>query len=582
MSASSQCLQCGAVVGVSDTFCGECGAQISLSTSSQLPESTVASCPTCGCSAPADSAFCPECGQAFVATGPASALGQAMDYSSVNFCLRFLVSGEQVIQSAFDYPEGGMSISLLKSGRYELGLILTDLSKLREQFGANYPTFEKTLNEYIAYKISDRCAYLMLDVSDNLIAKMQSPGWQQIVGLINNANGFLKEHLSRPPDTIFILGDDDVIPMGRFPNYIMMDPDREVETDLVYSTLSNSDPWRQAGTALVPKLKVGRLPFGKGFGPGKFSDYLANVREKVSRPPEVSKVSGISAKVWEMASQSMYSRLGGGFVKTSPELGLENVLLEIDINAAIQFFNLHGTDTDAYWYGEQNFQYPRTFGPETAGQMGGINAIAVEACYGAKFIGCNQSDSILLRALSQRTLGFLGSSKIAFGPAIPPNSLADVMAGEFLIAVQNGQNFGNATNIARKATLNKSLLDGMTLKTLLSFNLFGDPTERLLSTGLSLGQIDFDELRVEIPDVLQEIKQSSMEANPGLAEQVRSQLKVGIPEMDEVQPEIIRIYLASLKKEINGLHYQSPSYPSRMAIVYADDSGEIMGEFLSK
>ena len=99
MSASSQCLQCGAVVGVSDTFCGECGAQISLSTSSQLPESTVASCPTCGCSAPADSAFCPECGQAFVATGPASALGQAMDYSSVNFCLRLLVAGEQEIQS---------------------------------------------------------------------------------------------------------------------------------------------------------------------------------------------------------------------------------------------------------------------------------------------------------------------------------------------------------------------------------------------------------------------------------------------------------------------------------------------------
>jgi hypothetical protein len=156
------------------------------------------------------------------------------------------------------------------------------------------------------------------------------------------------------------------------------------------------------------------------------------------------------------------------------------------------------------------------------------------------------------------------------------------MAGEFLLAVQNGQNFGNATNIARRATLNKSLLDGLTIKTLLSFNLFGDPTERLLSTGLSLGQIDFDELRVEIPDVLQEIKQSSMEANPDLVEQVRSQLKVGIPEMDEVQPEIIRIYLASLKKEINGLYYQSPSYPSRMAVVYADDSGGIMGEFLSK
>jgi hypothetical protein len=582
MPASSQCLQCGTVVGVSDTFCGECGAQISLSTSSQSPESAVASCPTCGCSAPADSAFCSECGQAFVAAGPTSALGQAMDYSSVNFCLRLLVTGEQEIQSAYDDPEGGMSISLLKSGRYELGLILTDLSKLREQFGANYPTFERTLNEYIAYKISDRCAYLMLDVSDNLIAKMQSPSWQQIVGLINNANGFLKEHLSRTPDTIFILGDNDVIPMGRFPNHIITDPDREVETDLIYSTLSDSDPWQQAGTALVPQLKVGRLPFGMGFGPDKFSHYLANIREKVSRPPEVSKVSGISAKVWEMASQSMYSRLGGGLVKTSPELGLENVLVEINVNAAIQFFNLHGTDTDAYWYGEENFQYPRTFGPETASQMRGINAIAVEACYGAKFIGCNESDSILLRALSHRTLGFLGSSKIAFGPAIPPNSLADVMAGEFLLAVQNGKDFGSATNIARKATLNMSLLDGMTIKTLLSFNLFGDPTEKLLSTGLSLGQIEFDELQVEIPDVLQEIRQSSMEANPELSEQVRSQLKVGIPEMDEVQPKITRIYLAGLKKEVNGLYYQSPSYPSRMAIVYADDSGKVMGEFLSK
>ena len=126
------------------------------------------------------------------------------------------------------------------------------------------------------------------------------------------------------------------------------------------------------------------------------------------------------------------------------------------------------------------------------------------------------------------------------------------------------------------------MLDGMTIKTLLTFNLFGDPTERLLSTGLSLGQIEFDELRVQIPDVLQDIRQSSMEANPELMKQVRSQIKVGIPEIDEVVPETVRLYLAGLKKEVSALIYQSPNYASRMAIVYADDSGRIIGEFLSK
>ena len=65
-------------------------------------------------------------------------------------------------------------------------------------------------------------------------------------------------------------------------------------------------------------------------------------------------------------------------------------------------------------------------------------------------------------------------------------------------------------------------------------------------------------------------------------DQVRSQLKIGIPELNEVQPQVVRQYLTSLDKEVNCLYYRSPDDPARATIVYADDEGRLLGEFTTK
>ena len=577
MVSSSFCEQCGAVLSGGSSFCSECGAAVAGDT-----QTGQSSCTGCGTAVGPDDDFCAECGKATGQGESISDLRQHMDYSSLNFSLNFLSGGESELQRAYDDSETGVTLSLIKSGRYELGLILTDLSKLREQFGDRYGEFEQILQQHLVHAAGNRTMYLLLDVSDNVISSASSPDWKAVVQIMAGADEYLKAPLNREAGRILILGDDHIIPMARFPNYLWMDPDREVESDLIYSTLADADPWLHAHKALVPKKQVGRIPLGETFGLTQYAHYLSNLSECQWQPPNVRKVSGISAKVWEMASQTMYSRMGGGMVVTSPNVSLETVLQAMDADAAIHYFNLHGTDTDAFWYGEENFKYPRTYSPDAVQQLSSYNAIGVEACYGAKFIGCNMADSILLMSLSQKTLGFLGSSKIAFGPAIPPNSLADVIIGEFLLGVQAGETFGQALNHARMATVNESLADGMLIKTLLSFNLFGDPGERLHDAGGSLGQIDFQELQVKIPDVLHEVRKSSLQPDTQMIDGVRSQMKVGIPEMHQVEPKIQRQYISTWEKEVYSMHYSSPDYPARMAVAYVDDSGQLLVELITK
>jgi len=582
MADLAKCPRCPAIVEVSDAFCGECGAQLSLGGSTVPQEEASLICTSCGVSVTADSTFCHECGQALVPTGPASELGRAMDYSSINLMMTLLSSGEHELQRAYSDPEGGLTLSLLKSGRFELDIILTDLRELSEQLDSDYPDFESQLKRHISHAQNNRRLAFLLDISDNIFSSQCNVNWKNIIGILADANEFLVKNLGHGIKRITIIGDDNIIPMARFQNHVFGDPDTTVESDLVYSTLSDSDPWLEASAALIPNHEVGRIPLGKSFGIQNYSHYLSNVQRIAVEAPNINEVSGISAKVWEMASQAIYSRMGGGLVETSPDVDLQTVLQHVNVNAPIHYFNLHGTDVDAFWYGEDNYVYPRTCSPSVVEKFTNYNVVGVEACYGAKYIHCTRSDSILLQSMVHKTIGFLGSSKIAFGPAIPPNSLADIIVGDFLIAVKNGKSFGEALNSARISTMNMSFSDGMLIKTILSFNLFGDPAERLVRTGGVLGQIDFDELKVELPDVLQEIRESNMELDQNSINKIRSQMRVGIPELNEVTPQIQRQFISSIGQEVNCLNFTSPAYPSRFSIVYADDSGRILGEFLAK
>jgi hypothetical protein len=81
----------------------------------------------------------------------------------------------------------------------------------------------------------------------------------------------------------------------------------------------------------------------------------------------------------------------------------------------------------------------------------------------------------LLQALASGTLGFVGSSRIAFGPAEPPINLADVIIGQFLKNVAEGESTGRSHMNARNDLWHAIENDAHSRLTVLEFNLFGDP-----------------------------------------------------------------------------------------------------------
>jgi len=106
--------------------------------------------------------------------------------------------------------------------------------------------------------------------------------------------------------------------------------------------------------------------------------------------------------------------------------------------------------------------------------------VGVEACYGARFIGHAPEKSALLSALGHRTVAFVGSSRIAYGPPDPPEAYADLVIRDFLKAARSGLPTGEALSQGHLSVLGQDLGDpDLIVKTVLEFNLFGDPLVRL-------------------------------------------------------------------------------------------------------
>jgi hypothetical protein len=104
---------------------------------------------------------------------------------------------------------------------------------------------------------------------------------------------------------------------------------------------------------------------------------------------------------------------------------------------------------------------------------------AVECCYGADLYDPELSSKIMgicHAYLCNGAYGYCGSSTIAYGPA-EGNAQADLICLYFLQAVLAGASLGRAMLEARQKFAQGALrLDPYDLKTLMQFNLFGDPS----------------------------------------------------------------------------------------------------------
>lgn len=423
-------------------------------------------------------------------------------------------------------------------------------------------------------------AHLMLDLAGDF--GDATPGWEDHVAVLAAAEERLRETRGRGFDAICIVGDDKIIPMAETAD--LTETDEMVESDSVYSTLSHGNPWEDEPARNFERA-VGRLPVGANWGVDAFAACLDNTATARTSSIARSFVHGVSAQCWREASQAVLQDLGGGLVQSSPEVDHQTLVHRWDQKSPWQYFNLHGANEEPGWYGEGAFDYPVAFLPNQMNHLQSLNVVGVEACYGARFIGLPVAESALLSALSHKTVAFLGSSKIAFGPPRPPNRLADVMIRDFLKHMRQGASAGAAHHMARHAVA--ATLDAwdsdpaMVIKTLLSFNLFGDPSVTMGKPLQGLARLT-NPPRIVLRDTLSPVRALLDASMAETQRRLQAQMESRYRELQGIEPVVRAINRDGQSERLRWGWKTKVGAIEKLWFVLTDAKGKTLSETHSK
>ncbi len=431
-----------------------------------------------------------------------SELGEGM-----NFCPD---CGALLVQTA---PEE--SFDDKKPSKY--GVLLTNLAALAEKYSVPGREIARLLGDYIGKLERSSICYTLIDASDYLyrnpdvdkrVSLSPSDRWLSHADILSDHYRFGCTKKQRP-GYLFIIGGGDVIPMPGVSHFVDDDdlPDKDIETDMPYSYLEGARTEQLlSSTELFKKdivFHVGRLPLGADSSLKGLEGYLSRAAKAARKGVEVRRAYGQTDINWKEVSSRVSSPLSGLFPKramesgsdychkglfTTPSVELSNVGRVFERDADLYFFNMHGSNARStnYFLGQYEDGGPYVGGvsPSQIASASQDNIFVTEACYGAKFNGLAAGSSMLLSALGNRTLSYLGSSRIAWGmidaslsqfSAARLNN-ADVICHAFIDALKDGVTAGEALYLSRKACFSvNSSLSPVQASSIVEFNLFGDP-----------------------------------------------------------------------------------------------------------
>lgn len=303
---------------------------------------------------------------------------------------------------------------------------------------------------------------------------------------------------------VLIVGGPDVVPFHKLPNPTD-DTDPEVISDNPYTTLDSN--------YFIPEWPVGRLPGEIGPDAGLLMDQLRKAiayhasqayqplrwwmqtwmflrrlqpksKKAAPRPP-----FGMTAAAWQRSSSEVWKLNGDKrtLVVCPPE-GTETVD-PVEVSAAsLGYFNLHGVEDGAEWYGQRDpadqtpgADYPVALSPHNLIKNGTAPKVVFsEACYGGLVAGKREAEAISLRFLAIGTHAVVGSTCVSYGSVAAPLIGADLLGSLFWKHLQAGMTAGEALmqakiDTVREMNRRQGFLDGEDQKTLLSFVLYGDP-----------------------------------------------------------------------------------------------------------
>lgn len=451
---------------------------------------------------------------------------------------------------------------------FPVGIVLTNTSILAEEISNTAPEdIRKLLTDYIVVKHNQGEAdYALMDLAE-------------FRGLVNNDLSHILQileelHRLYPIKYLFIIGNAKVVPVIRWKDEL--EDDNDIESDLCFSTLNLSSPWKGFRRFGMPWVRIGRLPVFDGEPLCAFKAYLENSVEWQPKNQEDSGF-GLSAEIWRNASEYVFRRISSSQIYTSPEFTDKSISEKISNKTSILYFNLHGSSIPSakYWYGQRGDIYPKAFSPELLSILDGPYVIGVEACYGARYNGYEKKDSALLTAISGKCLAFLGSSRIAYGSSGGEGSCADIMVGEFLRNVYLGYSFGDAFHEAQKKLMIESIVREPEIKTLAEFTLYGDPALRYFAGGVNSNK----SFSVEIPDISAMILEKIDDASKEIKIQLESYIKEKHSEMLLVKP---KVYSRLNRNEMIFHYRKSGSEVMQALLVVTNKNGEVIREYVSR
>lgn len=312
---------------------------------------------------------------------------------------------------------------------------------------------------------------------------------------------------------LLIVGGPDVVPFHALPNPVD-DQDDDVPSDNPYATRDEN--------YFMPEWPVGRIPGGEGSDP---SLLLAVLRRLAAyhlkyRPKQpwyrnflswffqdgVSKKSsfGYTAAVWRNAAENVFRPIGEPKkLNSSPPLGLAGLGQEFSsrngnaaniptLRGSLAYFNLHGMEDAAEWYGQRDPldpqdgpDYPVALRPQDIAVNGRFRkknpqVVFSEACYGLHIFGRGIDQAISLKFLEAGSLAVMGSTCMSYGSIDAPLVAADLLGYAFWKYFKDGLPAGEALrqakiHLAKVMNSRQGYLDGEDQKTIISFVLYGDP-----------------------------------------------------------------------------------------------------------
>lgn len=353
-------------------------------------------------------------------------------------------------------------------GNEEVGVILTRESVLLKQVECTSEELHNLIGRYIdsAAKRGIAYRYYNLDACTDYI------GSGDVVSVVEWLRNL---RTSITFKYVFILGNEEVLDVVRWENGAG-DVDKFVEGDFAYTTLTIDSPWSDCNYDLSNTVGVGRLPTYEGESFRSFASYFENAIKNVGAMTRIIPY-GLSALVWEEESNYAFRPTSTRAVAVSPNVTTDRVKSYLGLESNLLYFNLHGSDQTRFWYGQNDNSYPEAFEPSVLQDLNRAYAIGVEACYGARYLGgLKPQDSILLTALENRCISFLGSSRIAYGTSQPTGSCADLVVGAYIHGLAQGHSAGDAYLNGICALVGSGDLDDTAAKTLAEFSLYGDPS----------------------------------------------------------------------------------------------------------